>query len=341
MEMRLRDIAAELGLGFEGDGDLVITGVSGLKEAGEGDISFLANPKYVSELKETAASAVVVGEGVDAPCPGVIRADNPYHAFSRIMWMFAPRPDIPKGVADGAYVDGSAEVAESASVMPNAYIAAGAQVGDDTTVYPGVYIGHGSSVGNGCTVYPNVTVRDGVKIGDRVIIHPGCVIGADGFGFATLGGTHHKIPQVGGVVIEDDVEIGANSTIDRGALGDTVIGRGTKIDNLVMIAHNVKVGPDCLLVAQVGVSGSTEIGHHVVLAGQVGVVGHIKIGDMVQVGAKSGVTRSLKEDEGYSGIPAFTHKNWLRSQAVIPRLPDMKKELDELKKKVARLEGGE
>lgn len=341
MEIRLRDIASELGLGFEGDGDLVITGVAGLKEAGEGDISFLANPKYASELKATAASAVVVGEGVDSPCPGVIRADNPYHAFSRIMWMFAPRPDIPKGVADGAHVDDSAVIADSASVMPNAFIAPGARVGEDTTVYPGVYIGHGSSVGNGCIIYPNVTIRDGVRIGDRVIIHPGCVIGGDGFGFATLGGTHHKIPQVGGVVIEDDVEMGSNTTIDRGALEDTVIGRGTKIDNLVMIAHNVKIGPDCLIVAQVGISGSVVIGHHVVLAGQVGVVGHITIEDGVQVGAKSGVMKNLKESEGYSGIPAMPHKTWLKSQAVVHRLPEIRRELNDLKQKVAKLESGE
>jgi UDP-3-O-[3-hydroxymyristoyl] glucosamine N-acyltransferase len=239
----------------------------------------------------------------------------------------------------GAYVDESADVADSASIMANAFVAPGAKVGGNSVVYPGSYIGHGSSVGDDCTIYPNVTIRDGVSVGNRVTIHPGSVIGGDGFGYATDKGVHHKIPQVGGVVIGDDVEIGANSTIDRGALDDTVIKRGTKIDNLVMIAHNVKVGEDCLLVAQVGISGSSELGHHVVIGGQAGVVGHIKVGDYAQIAGKSGVSKNLTGGKNYAGVPVMPHKDWLKSMVLVSKLPEMKKELDDLNRKIKALEG--
>jgi len=341
MQMTLREIAEKLGLEFEGDGDLVITGVAGLKEAGKGDISFLSDHRYIEEMKATSADAVVMKPGPASPCRGTIRAENPYFAFSNIMWLFAPKPEIPPGVMDGAYVDGKADLADSVTVMAGAFIAPGASIGKNTLVYPGVYIGHGSSVGDDCVIYPNVTIREGVSIGNRVIMHPGCVIGADGYGYALKDGVHHKIPQIGGVLIEDDVEIGANSCIDRGAMDDTVIKRGTKIDNLVQVAHNVKVGEHCLLIAQVGISGSTELGHHVVLAGQVGIVGHLKIGDGVMVGAKSGVSRNLKAGGKYSGIMAVNHSDWLKSQAVYNNLYDLKKDFIELKKKVAMLEGEE
>jgi UDP-3-O-[3-hydroxymyristoyl] glucosamine N-acyltransferase len=211
-------------------------------------------------------------------------------------------------------------------------------ISEGVTLFPGVYVGEGSIIGKGSILYSNVTVREGVRIGERVIIHAGAVIGADGFGYATDGGKHHKIPQIGGVIIEDDVEVGANTTIDRGALGNTVVKRGAKIDNLVMIAHNVVVGEDSILCAHVGISGSTELGHHVVLAGQVGTVGHIKIGDGVMVGAKSGVSNDLESGKPYSGIPAMPHKEWLKLQAILHRLPEIKKQVGDLVKKVAALE---
>lgn len=337
MVMTIEEIASSLGCGFEGDGSARITGVAAIRDASGGDLTFISNPKYIKDLRTTSASAVVAAPGVDTGGLTVIRADNPYFAFSRVVVMFAPKKAHPAGVMDGARVSPSAKVGDGATVYPGVTVEAGASIGAGCVLYPGVYVGDGSSLGEGCLIYPNVVIREGVTIGDRVIIHAGTVIGSDGFGYATEGGKHHKIPQIGGVVIGEDVEIGANVTIDRGALGNTVIKRGVKIDNLVMIAHNVVVGEDSIIVAQVGISGSTELGHHVVLAGQVGVVGHLKIADGVQVGAKSGVSRDLDAWQVYSGAPAIPHKNWLKVHAVLPKLPEMKKQLAELEKKVERL----
>jgi len=341
MGKTLEEIASGLGCVFEGDGSTEITGVAGIREAKKGDITFVANPKYLKELRNTSASAVVAASGVDTSGLPVIRADNPYFAFSLIVRMFAPAKEAAPGVQHGAYVGEGAVIGEGASVFPNAFVSDGASIGARTVIYPGAYIGEGSSVGNDCTIYPNVVIRDGVSIGDRVIIHGGTVVGADGFGYATEKGVHHKIPQIGGVVIEDDVELGANVTVDRGALGNTVIKRGSKIDNLVMIAHNVVIGEGSIIVAQAGISGSTVLGHHVVLAGQVGLVGHLNIGDGVQVGAKSGVSRDLDAWQAYSGIPAIPHKEWLKVQAVLPRLPELKKQLAELARQVEELKNKE
>jgi len=339
MGTTLREIAGHLGCGFEGDGGVLIKGVAAIKDAAEGDLTFLANPKYLKELSTTSASAVVAAPGVDVGTLPVVRAENPYFAFSRVVVMFAPKKKHPAGVMEGARVDGSARLGEGAAIYHGVTVGPGASAGARSVLYPGVFLGEGSSVGDDCVLYPNVVIREGVTIGDRVIIHAGTVIGADGFGYATEGGKHHKIPQIGGVRIGDDVEIGANVTIDRGALGDTVVKRGTKIDNLVMIAHNVVIGEDSIIVAQVGISGSTELGHHVVLAGQVGLVGHLKIGDGVQVGAKSGVSRDLEAWQVYSGAPAIPHKNWLKVQAVLPKLPELRKQVAELERKIALLTG--
>lgn len=339
MATTLREIAGHLGCGFEGDGDVLIKGVAAIKDAAEGDLTFLANPKYLKELSTTSASAVVAAPGADVGSLPVIRAENPYFVFSRVVVMFAPRKEYSAGVMEGARVDGSASLGEGAAIYHGVTVEPGASVGARSVLYPGVFLGEGSSVGEDCVLYPNVVIREGVTIGDRVIIHAGTVIGADGFGYATEGGKHHKIPQIGGVRIGDDVEIGANVTVDRGALGDTVVKRGTKIDNLVMIAHNVVIGEDSIIVAQVGISGSTELGHHVVLAGQVGLVGHLKIGDGVQVGAKSGVSRDLDAWQVYSGAPAIPHKNWLKVQAVLPKLPELRKQVAELERKIALLTG--
>lgn len=338
MEKTLKELAEVAGGELEGDGSMVIRGVAGLKEAGEGDITFLANPKYLRELKNTKASAVIVGEGVAAPCRGVVRAKNPYLAFAKVLTAFAPPKSAHLGIMAGASVSPYARVGDGVTIYPHVYVGEGAQIGDGATLFPGVYVGEGSSIGEGSLLYPNVVIRDGVRIGRRVIIHAGSVIGADGFGYATAEGRHYKIPQVGGVVIEDDVEIGANTTVDRGALGNTVIKRGTKIDNLVMVAHNVVVGEDSIIVAQAGISGSTELGHHVVLAGQVGLVGHIKVGDGVMVGAKSGVSNDLEAGQAYSGIPAMPHRDWLKVQAVLGKLPEMRKLLQGLEKRLQRLE---
>ncbi len=330
MEKTLKDLAELTGGTLDGDGTIVITGVAGIKEAAPGHITFLANPKYLKELKATKASAVIVSPDTQVEGKPAIRAKNPYLAFSKIVSAFAPVINRPTGIMQGANISSGATVGLGVTIYPGVYVADGADISEGVTLFPGVYIGEGSIVGKGSILYPNVTVREGVKIGERVIIHAGAVVGADGFGYATDGGKHHKIPQIGGVIIEDDVEVGANTTIDRGALGNTVVKRGSKIDNLVMIAHNVVVGEDSILCGQVGISGSTELGHHVVLAGQVGTVGHIKIGDGVMVGAKSGVSNDLDSGKPYSGIPAIPHKEWLRLQATLHRLPDIKKQVGEL-----------
>ena len=338
MEKTLGELARIAGGELEGDGSAVIRGVAAIKEAGPGEITFLANPKYLKELKGTNASAVIAAPGIDVGGRPAIRAGNPYFAFTKVLKAFHPAKEHPGRVMDGAHVRPEAKLAAGVTVYPGAYVEAGASVGENTVLYPGAFVGEGSSLGRDCTIYPNVVIREGVRVGDRVIIHGGSVLGADGFGYATEGGKHYKIPQVGGVVIEDDVELGANVTVDRGALGDTVVRRGSKIDNLVQIAHNVVVGEDSIIVAQAGVSGSTQLGHHVVLAGQVGIVGHIKIGDGVIVGAKSGVSNNLEAGQMYSGIPALPHRDWLKVQAVLPKLPEMRKLLNELAKKVYGLE---
>ncbi|MGA2192869.1 MAG: UDP-3-O-(3-hydroxymyristoyl)glucosamine N-acyltransferase [Nitrospirota bacterium] len=338
MEKTLRELAELSGGELEGDGSINIKGVSGIREAGPGDITFLANPKYLKELHATKAAAVIAAPGVDVGGRAAIRAKNPYFVFAKILTAFSPAKKYPGVVMAGAQIEPGAEIADGVTVFPGAYIRGGARIAGNTVIYPGVFVGEGSVIGSGCILYPNVVVRDKVIIGDRVTIHGGSVIGGDGFGYATEDGRHYKIPQIGGVVIEDDVEIGSNVTIDRGALGDTVIKRGTKIDNLVMIAHNVVVGEDSILVAQVGISGSTELGHHVVLAGQVGLVGHLHIGDGVKVGAQSGVMNDLEPWEAYTGSPALPHREFLKIQAVMRRLPEMRKQLNEITKKLERLE---
>jgi len=338
MEKTLKELAEIVGGELAGDGSLLVRGVAGIKEAGAGDLTFLANPKYLKELKRTKAAAVLVSPDVPVEGLAAIKIKNPYLAFAKVVGLFAPKRNIPSGVMEGSYVSTGARVGAGVTVYPNAYLEPGAVIGDGSVVYPGVYVGEGSIIGKSCTLYPNVVIREGVRIGDRVTVHAGTVVGADGFGYATEGGKHHKIPQIGGVVIEDDVELGANVTVDRGALGDTIIRRGAKIDNLVMIAHNVVVGEGSIIVAQAGVSGSTELGHHVVLAGQVGLVGHIKIGDGVQVGAQSGVMSDLEAGNAYSGSPAMPHKEWLKMNAVMHKLPEIRKLVGELSRRLEALE---
>ncbi|MHB8174119.1 MAG: UDP-3-O-(3-hydroxymyristoyl)glucosamine N-acyltransferase [Nitrospirota bacterium] len=336
MEKTLQELAEAVGGETEGDGLLRIKGVAAIKEAGPGDITFIANMKYIGELASTRASAVIAAPGINVEGKPCLRAKNPYLAFAKVLTFFAPKKKFSRGVMDGADVSREAYVGHDAAIYRNVFVEADAKIGDRTVLYPGVYVGEGSSVGADCIIYPNVVIREGVKIGDRVIIHGGTVIGGDGFGYAPDGGKHFKIPQIGGVVIEDDVEIGSNAAIDRGALGDTIIRRGTKIDNLVQIAHNVMVGEDSIIVAQTGISGSTELGHHVVLAGQVGLVGHIKIGDGVQVGAQSGVMNDLEAGQVYTGSPAFPHMEFLKMQAALRKLPELRKRVMEMEKKLEK-----
>jgi UDP-3-O-[3-hydroxymyristoyl] glucosamine N-acyltransferase len=337
----LQELASLVGGEIEGDAQTVITGVTGIREAGPGKITFLSNPRYASALRETRASAVIVGKterAVPVGACAILRVENPYFAYSQIAGFFFSRPYVPSGISEWASIGRGVRLGRDVSVQPFVVVEEGAEIGDRVVLSAGVYVGEGSAIGEESLLYPHVTVREGVRIGCRVIIHSGAVIGSDGFGYATHGGKHHKIPQVGGVVIEDDVEIGAGVTIDRAALGQTRIGRGTKIDNLVQIAHNVEIGEDCLVVAQAGIAGSTQIGSHVTLAGQAGVAGHLRIGERVTVTGQAGVTKDVRPGETVSGFPAAPHREWLKAQANLYRLPEIRSALSDLEARVRHLE---
>jgi UDP-3-O-[3-hydroxymyristoyl] glucosamine N-acyltransferase len=337
----LAELAAHVGGEVLGDGSLQITGVNGLAEAGPSELSFYGNKRYRKQVDSTRAGAVLVGSEIPQR-QGVVfvKVPNPHLAFAKLSALFHPARVHPAGVSPGAHVHPSARIHAEATVMAGATVEAGAEVGARSVLHPGAYLGEGAKVGDASVLYPNVTVREGCLIGSRVILHSGCVVGADGFGFAfdPEGPEHFKIPQAGIVRIEDDVEVGACSCIDRATLGETVIGRGTKIDNLVQVAHNVKVGPLSLICAQAGVSGSAEIGTGVILAGQVGVVGHIRVGDLARVGAQSGVAHDVPDGATLSGSPAMDHREWLKASAAYGQLAELVREVRSLRRKVQALE---
>jgi UDP-3-O-[3-hydroxymyristoyl] glucosamine N-acyltransferase len=336
----LQEIAERLGCTLEGDGTIEITRVSRIEDAGPGDLTFFANPKYASELRATRASAVIAGDRAEgAPC-AVLRTREPYVAFGRAVALFAPKEAAAPGAHPTAYVAPSAVVAPDASIGALTVIEEGVRVGARTVVHPNVTVGRGASIGEDCVVHSGVSIRERVQVGNRVVVQNGAVIGSDGFGFARRGdGTHEKIPQVGTVVVEDDVEIGANSAIDRPAVGETRIGAGTKIDNLVQIAHGVAIGKRVLLAGQVGIAGSTTVEDDVTLAGQVGVSGHITIGKGVIATAQTGIPNSVEPGAFISGYPAIPNRDWLKASAIFRKLPELRKELAELQRRVAHLEG--
>ena len=346
-QLSLQDLAARIGAEVRGDGARRVSGVASLDAAGPEQLAFYANPRYRKELAGTRAAAVIVtGEEVEHVPAGAARlvAAQPYVAFAKASAVFHRELAVEAGVQQGALVDETAEVHPTAAISPGAYVGPGARIGARTTLHAGARVLDCAKVGEGCTLWSGAVVRENCIVGDRVVLQPNCVVGSDGFGFAFdlegegQGPMHRKVPQAGIVRIEDDVEVGACTCIDRATLGETVIGRGTKIDNLVQVAHNVRVGPLSLLVAQCGVSGSTELGQGVILAGQVGVVGHLKLGDGARVGAQSGVTRDLEAGETVSGAPAIPHRDWLRMVAALPRVPDLLRELRRLEKRVEELE---
>ncbi len=333
MRLTLEEIAERLRLAHTGPPDLPITGVAAIESAAEGDISFVTDRKHQAELEQTGASAVIVFEGCDDCRLPHITSPNPYLSFVEVVNVFHPEPRPAPGVS-GASVSPEAQVASSASVGALSYIEAGASVAADCVIYPQVYVGRNVKIGPAAIIKPNVSILDDTSIGKRCIIHSGTVIGSDGYGFIDDKGRHVKIPQIGNVEIGDDVEIGACVAVDRGTFGSTVIGSGCKIDNLVHVAHNVTVGENTLLVAQVGIAGSSSIGKHCILAGQVGVAGHISIGDNVIAASKAGIPRDLKEGSVVGGIPAVPVEVWRRQVAAMLRLPNLMKELKELKKQV-------
>ncbi|WP_306533218.1 UDP-3-O-(3-hydroxymyristoyl)glucosamine N-acyltransferase [Geobacter sp.] len=334
----LRELADYLDGTVAGDESKTVTGVASLDDAADNQITFLANPRYAPKVATTGAGAVVLPPGAERHGRNAIHVANPYLAFAKLLTLFHVAPREPLGVMEEALVGHKVTMGSDVTVYPGAVVGDGVTLGDRVTIYPGVVLYEGVTVGNDVTLHANVVVYQGCRIGNRVTIHAGTIIGSDGFGYAPDGDGFYKIPQLGIVVIEDDVEIGANTTIDRAALSATVIGRGTKIDNLVMIAHNCVLGENCTIVSQVGISGSTKLGRRVTLAGQVGVAGHLEIGDNVMVGAKSGIPGNVPAGSMVSGMPAFNHRDWLRSSAVVPKLPELKKTIAAMEKRIQQLE---
>ena len=322
-----------------GDGDIRIEAVNTLEDARPGEISFLANPKYERQLKTTKASAVVVSRK-HRPFNGLnlIRTDDPYAAITALMVRLHGHRRPPQwGVSEQASIAGSALLGENANIAPHVTISERVIAGRNLTVYPGCYVGPGCVLGDDVTLYPNVVLYEQVTVGSRVTIHAGTVIGEDGLGYAPVKGKWVKIPQIGWVEIGDDVEIGANCTIDRATLGATQIGSGTKFSNLVAVGHGTKIGPDCLFVAQVGLAGSVTVGKHVTMAGQAGVVGHIAIGDNATIGAKAGVINNVEAEATVLGQPAVPINEAKRQYAVIQRLPEMRQRLRDLENEIREL----
>jgi len=329
----LRDLADRLGCALRGDGGVDVTRVAPIENAGPGSLTFVANAKWAAKLKATRAAAVIVVPSLETPLPSIL-SDNPYLTFARAVSVLHPPPPTPAGVHPSAQVHPTAVLAEGAHVGPLAVIGARVRIGARSVVHPHVVLYEDAQVGEDCVLHSGVQVREGCRLGNRVIVQNGAVIGGDGFGFARdPEGRYHKILQVGIVVIEDDVEIGALSAIDRAALGETRIRHGAKLDNLVQIGHSVTIGRDTAVAAQVGVAGSATIGDRVILAGQVGVVGHLKIGDDVTVTAQSGVPGDVEPGAVISGFPAIPNREWLRSIAVFPRLPELLRRLRALEKR--------
>jgi len=332
--MKLKELADLIGGSVSGDQEVEITGVSGIDEAKHGDITFIADKKRLGDVLKTKASAVIAKSRIEGLSASILVSDNPYFTFARALEVFYVKAVKPSGISDKATVCDGASLGSDVSIYPNVYISGGAVIGSRVILYPGVFIGEGSSIGDESIIYSNATIRENVSVGRKVIVHAGTVIGADGFGYVFEKGEHYKIPQIGGVIIGDNVEIGANVTIDRATTGNTVIGGGTKIDSLVQIGHNVIIGKNCIIVSQVGISGSVKIGDGVVLAGQVGVRDHVKLGNSVMVGAQSGIASDIPDGQIYSGTPAIPHKTWLRVQSIYSKLPEYIKRLHEIERKI-------
>ncbi len=301
-------------------------------------MTFIANPKYRKKIETTSASAVLVSPGTEAVGKNLLIVEDPYVAFGKALSLFYPEDHGTIQRSEQAFIDRTAVVSEDATVYPGVYVGPGARIDCGAVLYPGVFIGPEATVGEQSILYPNVTIYRKCLIGKRVILHAGVVVGGDGFGFAKPGQENIKIPQTGIVQIDDDVEVGANTTIDRATLGRTWIQKGVKIDNLVQIAHNVVIGEHSVIVAQVGISGSTKLGKGVILGGQAGLVGHIEIGDYAMVGAQSGIHKDIAPRQVVIGSPQRPHRDFLRIEACISRLPEMRNTLAALQKKVAELE---
>jgi len=335
--VKLRELAGRLACELLGDGEVEIHGVSGLEQAGTGDLTFLANPRYAPMLAATRATAVIVASAGESPLPRLV-SDNPYLAFARAVALVCPKAPPAPGVHASAQVHPSAVLGRDVHVGALAVVGARARVGARSVLHPHVVVYDEVTIGEDCLLHSGVQVRERCRLGDRVIVQNGAVIGGDGFGFARdAEGRYHKFPQVGTVVIEDDVEIGALCAVDRAALGETRIGHGSKLDNLVQVGHSVTIGSDTVLCGQVGIAGSSRIGSGVTLAGQVGVAGHLTIGDRAIATAQTGIPSSVEPGTVVSGYPAIENRAWLRSSAVFARLPELQKRVRELERRLQSL----
>ncbi len=330
MEKTLQELAEILGGEVAGDGEILISGLSNIPMSKAGDLTF-AVPPHIDEAKTCAASAVLIPLDTENFPKPAIKIQDPRAAFAKLLELFTPKIKIPVGISPKAHIGKDVKISDNVAIMPFAVVDDGAEIQSGAVIYPHVYIGQHAIIGENTIVYSSATVREFCKVGKRCVIHSSAVIGSDGFGFTTSNGVHTKVPQVGNVIIEDDVEIGAHVGIDRAAMGSTIIGHGTKIDNLVHIAHNCKIGANCLIVAQTGISGSTTVGDNVTFGGQVGTVGHITIGGNSVYAARSGISKNMPENFFGCGFPIQSHSDWLKHQAALKRVP-------ELIEKVRRLE---
>ena len=338
MKITLKEIAKILGGTIIGAEEVIINDIRSIEEANEGDLTFVANKKYFKKLKSTKASAILAPPRTAADGKNLIIVNDPYAAFGQILALFYPLDHGRSGISPDAYIEEGATVSSEATVFPRAFISKGTNIDKGAILYPGVFIGRNTSVGEHSILYANVTVYHNCIIGKRVILHSGVVVGSDGFGFAAPGVSNAKIPQVGFVQIDDDVEIGANSTIDRATMGKTWIQRNVKIDNLVQIAHNVVIGENSAIAAQVGISGSTKLGKSVIVGGKTGVAGHINIGDNVMIAAGSGIHKNIKAGQIVAGSPQVPYRQWLKIEACKVKLPEMRAKLEELAKKVEKIQ---
>jgi UDP-3-O-[3-hydroxymyristoyl] glucosamine N-acyltransferase len=333
--MTLFELAERLGGAVIGDGGVEIRGVRPLADAGAEHLSFYHNRRYLQAARESRAGALLVASPEGFLGRNLLVVKEPYAALAEVLGVFHPVERPPEGVHPSAVVAAGARIAAGVSVGPHATIGARAVLGERAVVGAGCFVGDDCEVGADTFLHPQVVIEARCRIGARCILHAGVVVGSDGFGFATVKGEHRKVPQVGIVVVEDDVELGANVCVDRATLGETRVGRGSKVDNLVQIAHNVQVGEHCLLVAQSGVSGSTELGHHVVMAGQSGAVGHIHIAERTVVTAKTGVTEDTAPGSMVSGFPSRPHREWLKAMAYLYQLEDLKHRVHDLEQALA------
>ena len=337
MKKTLREIAEWIDGNVLGDASIIIDGITGIDEAGPGDLTFAVSPHLERALLSKAA-AVIVPAAVETYAKPAIRVANPRLAFTRLLTLFNPPPQVDSGVHQTAVVGKNVRLAEGVAIMAQVFIGDDVAIDAGTIIYPQSYVGAGTVIGKDCLIHPQVTLRERTVLGDRVIVQSGAVLGGDGFGYITVDGEHLKVPQVGNVVIEDDVEIGSNTAIDRATTGSTVVKRGTKIDNLVHIAHNDIIGEHCFIVAQTGISGSVTVGDHVTLAGQTGTAGHINIGANSVFIGRAGITKDTPANYFGAGTPARPHQEWLREQVALHKLPDALKRLREMEKRLAEIE---